>query len=119
MKKTPLRRKTPLRSKGRGASKPGGQIRRTRLKPVSDKRRGQKANYLEGRARFLAENPMCQCCGNASATDCHHKTKKDGARLTDWENIMTVCRDCHSRIHRNPEWAYREGFLVRVNRIMI
>lgn len=113
MKRSPLKRKSQL------ARKPGAQLKRTKLRPVSEKRQGQKARYLDERARFLAQFPVCQCCGQAESTEAHHKAKRDGGRLTDWRQIMAVCHPCHRHIHANPEWSYEQGFLVRVNRTML
>ena len=99
--------------------KPGkGLSRKTTLQSASSKRAEQIAEYQELGRVFLAENPVCQVCRNARSTDKHHRSKRDGARLVDFENMMALCNPCHRHIHANPAWAYEQGFLVRVNRIL-
>jgi 5-methylcytosine-specific restriction endonuclease McrA len=97
--------------------KPGSPLtKKTSLKSVSTKRAGREVEYREQCRVFLAENPVCQVCRDAPSTDKHHRSKRDGARLVDFENIMALCNPCHRHIHANPAWAYDRGFLVRVNR---
>ena len=50
MKRSPLKRKTPL--------KRGGKLRR-----VSAKRKGQNEVYRDVREKFLGNNPVCQVWG--------------------------------------------------------
>lgn len=109
MKRTPLKRgnkplkRSPLKSKGR-------------LRPRSQKRERQYAEYRPRREAFLQEHPRCQApnCTNPSV-DIHHIAKRNGARLTDETKWLAVCRGCHDLIERDREWAYQNGFLERVN----
>lgn len=106
MKRTPLRRKTPLK-----AGKPS--LKRTRLNPVSKKRKNQNAEYIRVRKTYLLLHPLCELCSKSIATDIHHKAGRWKERLTDAENFMALCRDCHEHIHKNPAWAYGNGYLLR------
>jgi hypothetical protein len=29
------------------------------------------------------------------------------------ENLVGVCLECHARIHANPDWSYKHGWLLR------
>lgn len=105
MKRTPLKRKTPLRGKS--------SLKKTRLSPVSKKRKKQLADYSSIRKEYLAKNPLCHCCQKVPATDIHHKAGRWQERLNDTALFCALCRSCHNYIHGNPEWAYANLWLIR------
>lgn len=100
----------PPKNKGRG------------MKKVSDKRKGELAEYRKLRDKFLADNPRCQgkhyvgvCsenfvgqavhgCFNKSV-DLHHRAGRIGAKLTDVKDFVALCRKCHTRVHEHPTEA--------------
>lgn len=55
----------------------------------------------------LMENPLCECCGRALATQVHHVTKISSADRDEdilelgfnFSNLQSLCDDCHERIH--------------------
>lgn len=54
------------------------------------------------RAAFLAGNPLCEMCKRqgifTAANEVHHiKPIADGG-TNDFENLMALCKSCHSRI---------------------
>jgi hypothetical protein len=106
MKRSPLRRKTPLRATTR-------ILTRTGLKRVSKKRRAVNADYSERRDIFLGLHDCCQVenCTNESA-HIHHLKGRDGANLLDETTWLACCPICHRRIHDNPAWAYEKGYLI-------
>ena len=110
----PLKRKTPLRSK-----KPlGWGKKRKPLKARSPKRQAQyQDTYIPGMEQFLKENPWCQVrgCDRPSGT-VHHRRKRNGKRLDDQEFWMATCCLCNGRMEDDPEWAFRNGYKLRVNR---
>ncbi len=126
MKRTPLKRKSPLKRGGR-------------LKPFSKKRSKLNAEYLKKRAAFLEAHPWCQwtiaeACGAEwmaietggriidntrnifincpPATEIHHRKGRVGPLLMDETYWMAVCRYAHRQIHENPKIAKEKGYLL-------
>lgn len=126
MKRSPLKRKTPLKRGGR-------------LKPFSKKRSKANAEYLKRRAAFLAAHPWCQWSlaewGSSEemaklhegrvvdntrnifvncprATEIHHRAGRIGPLLMDETKWMAVCRYAHRMIHDNPKIAKEKGYLL-------
>lgn len=65
------------------------------------------------RHRYLLANGTCEVCQVVPASQVHHrKRRSQGGPDTD-ENFVAVCVECHDDIHRNPAWAYENGWLVR------
>lgn len=106
MKRTPLKRKTPL---ARGKKR----LRRTPLKRKSDKRKLQDEVYFERRAHFLKANPVCQfpSCRTKSR-DVHHKAGRTGTNYLNVHTWLAVCRKHHNFIHDNPNVARMFGLLT-------
>jgi hypothetical protein len=105
MKRSPLRRKTPLKG--------GSSLKRTKLNPVSKKRKKQLNEYHLLRREFLFQNNICAMCKDAKSTDIHHVAGRWQERLNDKNKWQPLCRGCHDYIHRNPEWAYAQGWLEK------
>lgn len=95
------------RKKQRDASapvKPVKQLKRTTVKKVSDKRKGENIIYAMKAQAYLNRFPLCECCGDKA--DCiHHKNGRSNEMLTDIKYFMSVCNSCHAEIHANPQWA--------------
>ncbi len=115
-------------------------LRRTRIKPISDRRRREKAEYSKRRIPFLKAHPVCEvwCKENGwrwawpdvyekggntlaggylvtverapLATEVHHVAKRRGAALNDESKWLAVCRANHRRIEENLSWARANGF---------
>lgn len=103
MKRTPLKRKTPMK---RG----GSTLKRTPLRKVSKKQAARNDLYGKQRKEFLAAHPQCAVCGG-QATQVHHKAGR-GARTNDVSTFIAVCARCHDWIHfGNPAAAREQGFL--------
>lgn len=88
-------------------------MKRTRLKPISDKRAKQRAEYRREVRRWLAGR-KCEACPR-KATECHHKKGRRGDMLLDKRFWMAVCSSCHSKIENEREWAYEMGYLLKRN----
>lgn len=87
-------------------------MKRTPLKRVSSKQRKRLAEYSKLRKEYFKEHPMCECEGcNKRAEDIHHMAGR-GRNTNKVETWMAVCRKCHDRIHANPSWARKVGYLV-------
>lgn len=87
--------------------------RKTRLKPISDKRKAEHKTYMALRAVFLAKSHECQVCQKAKAKDVHHKKGRHSGNYLNTETWLAVCRPCHRWIHDNPAKAREQGFLDR------
>ncbi len=127
-----LSRKTPL--------KRTGSLNRSRLSPMSAKRRKESAIYAKKRKAFLAAHPWCQwfldkhfrdekdvlhgliCLwGGAGwemreipvprSCDIHHKAGRTGANYLDESTWMAVSREAHEWIHSHPKEARAKGWL--------
>ena len=100
MKRTPIKRKTPLKRSGK-------------LRRVSKKRRKQNEVYSDVREKFLSNTPVCQVCQHRMASQVHHRRGRFGDRLNEVEFFLAVCFECHDKIHHNPAWAYRMGYMIK------
>jgi 5-methylcytosine-specific restriction endonuclease McrA len=85
--------------------------KRAPIKPISDKRAKELAEYRIVRDKYKEENPQCEKCGDPMS-DIHHKNGRNGKRVSDSEYFMSVCRPCHTWIHENPEDARAMGWLI-------
>ena len=112
MKRTPLKRKTPLRK-------------------TSKRRQQEYKEYMRKREKFLAMHPICQVwmlqnglddrCAlrvadaeyvNAPrSTEIHHKNGRNSKNYLDESTWMAVCHEAHVRIHAHPSWAREMGYL--------
>jgi len=130
----PLRR-TPLK---RGTS----QLKRTPLKSRSDK---MKTKYVERRSlveEMLKNEPTCTACLIFAAydgkqgvvqvnptQDVHELVNRSqGGSILERENLIAVCRPCHTRITIRPKqaeelglhlesWCYTEKHLKEAERV--
>lgn len=103
MKRTPLRRKRPLRAK------PGPPKPRARLAPASAK----QAARLEAYRAMVAEarqagRDACAKCPAKKQTDFHHPWGRGKDNL--FRGIF-LCRPCHDAIHASPNEALSLGWL--------
>lgn len=80
------------------------------IKPVSDKKLVELAEYRKIRDKWLIENPFCEVCGTPYNLSVHHKAGRTGKLLTDIRYFMTVCLRDHEKIETSPEWAKSKGY---------
>ena len=88
-------------------------LRKTRLHPISAKRRRVSAIYKGLREKFLIENPACKVCKSQPSSQIHHKAGRIGDKLNDVKDFLAVCFFCHRKIHDNPAWANAKDYLTR------
>lgn len=64
----------------------------------------ESARWLSLRARVFARRGVCECCGVAPASDCHHLTyaRLGAEKLSD---MAALCDRCHKSQHKHL-WAY-------------
>ena len=111
MKRSPLTRRVGLKSTVPPA-------RRTRIKPVSDKRRKLMAKVKPFRDRYLAAHLQCEVCLRRKPVEVHeicrgpHREKsldKDYA-------VLAVCRTCHDALGSHREWPVSRQLALKVIR---
>ena len=104
MKRSPLKRKTPLRKQ-------------------SKRRQEESKEYMRKRSAFLAAHPLCEvwlyCFGLSfdcpQSTEIHHKCcgKNRKATYLRKDTWMAVSAWGHDFIHKNPKLAYERGWLLK------
>lgn len=80
-------------------------------KPVSAKRLQQNKEYTKTRLQFISENELCERC-RKPADEIHHKAGRNGERLNNVNDFMSVCAPCHRWIHLNPKESREKGWLL-------
>ncbi len=111
MKRTALKRKTPMKRGSR-------RMKRTPLRQQSPKCRKENAEYSRLRVEFLTAHPLCEAClilhprrkQAAASTDVHHMQGR-GKNLNRVETWLATDRQCHNEIHSNPNRARKLGLL--------
>lgn len=65
------------------------------------------------RALFLSRNPLCEMCRHegrfTDATEVHHIKPLSEGGTNNIENLMALCKSCHSRITMTTENQKRLG----------
>lgn len=88
-------------------------MKRSRINPVSDRRRKRDAVYAERRQQvWERSNGMCERCGWAAMTDVHHLAGRGGVDPHRLANLAGMCRACHEWAHANPAAARDQGWMV-------
>ncbi len=90
--------------------------RRTPLRRVSKKRRGENAYYAKKRKEFLARFPLCAVARelfnrDLPATQIHHREGRIGARYLDESTWLPVSAYGHEWIHRHPAQSREKGWI--------
>lgn len=63
--------------------------------------------------KLLVDRPVCQRCSADRSQDIHEiKSRARGGSITDMENLVALCRNCHSWVTQNPEAAHEQGWLL-------
>jgi hypothetical protein len=112
MRKTPLKRKTPLRGNP-DKIKAWKDRSRSNLPMRSKKRASQERVYCTDRHPFLREQPICPVTGEAT-TDLHHSARRHG----EWINIkrywIALSHRAHMWVENNARRAEEAGLMVRL-----
>lgn len=119
MKRTPLKRKTPLRS----MSPKRAKVQRQRREMVRDELAKRELCEAGARIRVYQKSDLGKAyagnrddrgyrCGGL-AVDLHEPlTRARGGDILDPANTFAVCRICHEWIHAYPKDAVHCGLLV-------
>ena len=69
--------------------------------PASRKRYGYTWRRI--RSRYVAEHPFCELCFERGVLvlveEVHHKVPLSVGGTHDWNNLISLCRSCHSCMH--------------------
>ena len=94
----------------------GSQLQRTRLAPVSARRRAENRQRRAIAAVVYAERPVCAVLGCGRWADDIHETlsrARSGGVITDPSLWAALCRPHHREItDTEPGWAYEQGLLI-------
>ena len=100
MKRTPLKRKPSTLAK-------------SRLKPVSARRKVELKAYTLLRKAYLGNHPICEWQGCKNKADqIHHKNHRHKDRLNDVTHWMAICFWHHRDAHDHPAIARELGYLI-------
>jgi hypothetical protein len=83
------------------------------LKPISDKRKKQKAAYMVLRESFLKAHPYCAVFPHLKSNQIHHTNHREGERLNDTRFWLAVSDEGHKYIHAHPSESYEKGWLIK------
>jgi hypothetical protein len=89
-------------------------------KPISIrsvKRAAEEKLYLKKKKEYLTAHIRCEVKGcNRVSEDVHHKKGRVGKLLYNEKYFMAVCRNHHTEIEINVDWAIKNGYsLKRLN----
>lgn len=105
MKRTPLRRKTPMRSQS--------QLRRTRIKPYKPKKESRIPDAV-GAAVKRRSRGICERCQIKPGTELHHRVTRARGGPHDEFNLVHLCSECH-HVHAHGQlehpWYVKGRFL--------
>ena len=84
---------------------------------VSDKQQKRIKEYSQVRKEYFLNlaSTICKVCNQREVTDIHHQCGRVGDLLTDTRYFLAVCRECHTFIEENPEWAYANNYSLKRN----
>jgi len=123
---TSLRQRTPLKTQRPGLSRQPGALGRGNTDPItrgkglqrSQQRKPTppKVTTTERRTRKLVaarSDGFCEKCGTPGATDMAHRISRGVGGGWECENILHLCRPCHTYDHQHPRIAYQGGWHLR------
>lgn len=58
-----------------------------------------KNKRIENKKLLKDKKGVCQICGKKGSTEKHHKKSKGSGGNDTEENLIEVCRICHTKIH--------------------
>lgn len=58
-----------------------------------------KNKRIKNKKLLQDKKGICQVCGKKGATEKHHKKSKGSGGDDTEENLIEVCRICHTKIH--------------------
>lgn len=90
------------------------RIKKSKLNPISEKRKAEGKEYSTLRKVFLSNRPICEFnlpgCTKI-ATDVHHKARR-GKNYLNVKTWMSGCRTCHQYAETNPRESRQKGWIL-------
>lgn len=111
MKRTAIKRKTPLRSKSQLKHKTG-------LRPISKKKQKQNDRMRIPRQRYREIKP-CAVCGEE--TEDVHEIARGPSRdqaFVDPDTWLSLCRCCHDKLGDFSEWPIARQIALKIKVVM-
>jgi hypothetical protein len=112
MKRSPLKRKTPLRSNP-SKTLEWKQRSSKRLPSQSIRRRREETSYSNDRPAFIRSHPTCPVTGGRTV-QLHHSAKREGLWLNLKRYWIAVSNEGHRIIEDHKGWAEEVGLMVRI-----
>jgi 5-methylcytosine-specific restriction endonuclease McrA len=106
-----MQRRKPLsrRKNGTWKKKSGGPMRRNQK--ITDDQIRRTVRLARLKSQFLAEIGKCQRCGKGwrdawLGMDLHHKRSRSRGGTDQPDNLVLLCRECHSLVEDRacPDW---------------
>lgn len=91
-------------------------MKRTRINPVSKKKRATDREWPAARAAAIErDGGDCVVCGTyvGDAAEVHHKLRRAQGGTHELDNLITLCTKDHVLVHAYPALSYKLGYLVR------
>jgi hypothetical protein len=97
-----------------GLAAPKEEKKQVRISTKSLKRKVEEKLYLKKKKEYLTAHIRCEVKGcNRVSEDVHHKRGRIGKLLYNEKYFMAVCREHHTEIEMNPDWAIKNGYSVK------
>lgn len=112
IKRTPLKKKVNKSSeqKRKPIAKSSGKQRKRIAEYSKGKREKFFDRWIDGGGFIQCEARLEGCMNNA--IDPHHVWSREGEALTDFENIIPLCRSCHNFCKEHPKEAEQLGLII-------
>ena len=88
-------------------------MKRSRINPISKKRRAAMVIYAEKRKKFLEDHPYCAVYPALASCEIHHKAGRVGKNYLDETTWAAVSWKGHKWIHNHPADAMDHGLIIR------
>jgi len=103
-----------------GGQSPRMGLKRTKIKPRSDKRIEQEKKYNKIKGELVKVKGPCFFCGEpVKQPDIHHLKGRDGDLIYNERYLVRVHRKCHSEYHDDSveDISWFTSFLLRLREV--
>lgn len=86
------------------------------INKISDNQKKRIEKYNELKELYFKNNSKCEFIDengipcNSTEIELHHKGGRVGKNMFNY--FMSCCRYHHQYIHNNPEWSYKQNYLI-------
>lgn len=89
------------------AAKQEQEERRRRAERGTDAQYGWRWQQIS--KRYLRAHPRCERCGQPAEVVHHIIPRAEGGK-DSWDNLMALCRACHTRLHNREGTPRKYGY---------